>query len=66
MEPRWILQMVGGVKGSSVAWPVRKAERWSRAGYYRWCAALRGAPWSGQSGWQSDGAALGTTDVGRR
>ena len=61
MEPRWILQMVGGVEASAlasavryyadgaalettdgrgvemsaVAWPVRKAERWSRAGYYR-------------------------------
>ena len=55
-----------GVEMSAVAWPVRKAERWSRAGYYRWWAALRGAPWRGQLGRQSDGAALGTTDGGRR
>ena len=39
MKPRWVLQMVGGVEGSTVAWAVR---------YY------------------ADGAALGTTEGGRR
>ena len=31
MEPRWVLQMVCGVKGSAVEWAVRLAERRSRA-----------------------------------
>ena len=63
MEPRWVLQMVGGVEGSTVAWAVRYyADGAAPSCNNRWWAALRGAPWRGQLGRQSDGAAMGTAD----
>ena len=51
-----------GVEMSAVAWPARKAERWSRAGYYRWWAGWRKTPSLGWVVRLVVGAALEATD----
>ena len=40
MKPRWVLQIVGGLEGSTVAWAVRYyADGGALSWNYRWWAA---------------------------
>ena len=61
-EPRWDLQMAGGVERSAVGRTVSYVGRRSRAGIYRWWVE-----WSavGRTVRWADGAALRSTDCGQ-